>query len=83
MGLDVGMTMAIFLWTSTFLTLRATHWQSCGIGALITCACHAISFVWFYTKRCSTTTTNYDDFLDGREVEMGHPYLCTSPATVL
>lgn len=72
MGSVAGMTTAMFLWTSTSLTLRAGHWRACGIGALLTCACHALSFVWFYTKLCSTTTTNYDDFVNGREVELGH-----------
>lgn len=72
MGLVVGMTTTMFLWTSTCLTLRAPHWRTCGIGALLTCTCHTLSFVWFYTKLCSTTTTNYEDFVNGREVEMGH-----------
>lgn len=72
MGSVAGMTTAMFLWTSTFLTLRAEHWRACGIGALLTSCCHTLSFVWFYTKLCYTTTTNYDDFVNGREVELGH-----------
>lgn len=72
MGLVVGMTTTMFLWTSTCLTLRAPLWRTCAIGALLTSTCHTLSFVWFYTKLCSTTTTNYEDFANGHEVEMGH-----------
>ena len=71
MGMIVGMTTTMFLWTSTCLTLRPIQWRTCGLGAVLTCTCYTLSFVWFYTKLCSTTTTNYEDFAYGREVEMG------------
>ncbi|KAL7529599.1 hypothetical protein ACHAXR_004250 [Thalassiosira sp. AJA248-18] len=70
LGLVVGGTTAMFLWTSTCLTLRPNYWQGAGIGAAVACLCHMCSFVWFYTKLCHTGTTNFGDFEAGREVEV-------------
>ena len=85
MGLVVGMTTSMFMWTSTFLTLRPNYWQASGIGAAAACLCQVCSFVWFYTKLCHTTATNFEDFEAGREVEMNandyhqnyHPSSCS------
>jgi hypothetical protein len=85
MGLVVGMTTSMFLWTSTFLTLRPNYWQASGMGAATACLCQVCSFVWFYTRLCHTTATNFDDFEAGREVELNendyrqdyHPSSCS------
>lgn len=80
-GLVLGMTTASFLWTSTCLTLRPNYWQGAGIGAALACLCQMCSFVWFYTKLCHTSTTNFEDFESGREVELDarhdNPSSCT------
>ncbi|KAL3770275.1 hypothetical protein ACHAW5_003412 [Stephanodiscus triporus] len=85
MGLVVGMTTSMFMWTATFLTLRPNYWRASGFGAATACLCQVCSFVWFYTKMCHTTTTNFDDFSAGREGEMNagnfredyHPSTCS------
>lgn len=69
LGLVVGGTTTMFLWTSTCLTLRPNYWHAAGAGAAIACLCQTCSFVWFYTKLCHTSTTNFEDFEAGREVE--------------
>ncbi|KAL7550194.1 hypothetical protein ACHAWF_016551 [Thalassiosira exigua] len=71
LGLVVGGTTAMFLWTSTCLILRPNYWRMAGLGTVIACLCQMCSFVWFYTKLCHTSTTNFEDFEAGREVE-GH-----------
>lgn len=70
LSLVVGGTTTMFLWTSTCLTLRPNYWQAAGIGSAVACLCQMCSFVWFYTKLCHTSTTNFMDFEAGREVEM-------------
>ena len=85
MGLVLGMTTSMFMWTSTFLTLRPNYWQASGTGAAAACLCQVCSFVWFYTKLCLTTASNFEDFEAGREVEMNandyhqnyHPSSCS------
>eukprot|EP00581_Thalassiosira_minuscula_P017003 CAMPEP_0183716434 /NCGR_PEP_ID=MMETSP0737-20130205/10357_1 /TAXON_ID=385413 /ORGANISM="Thalassiosira miniscula, Strain CCMP1093" /LENGTH=380 /DNA_ID=CAMNT_0025945711 /DNA_START=220 /DNA_END=1363 /DNA_ORIENTATION=+ len=68
-ALVIGATTALFLWTSTCLTLRPKHWLAAGIGALLTCIFQTCSFVWFYTKLCHTSAADFEDFESGREVE--------------
>ena len=69
-SLVVGGTTVTFLWTSTCLTLRPTYWKAAGVGAGVACLFQLLSFVWFYTKLCHTSTTNFLDFEAGREVEL-------------
>lgn len=72
MGLVVGMTTSMFMWTGTFLTLRPNYWRASGMGAVVACMCQVCSLVWFYTKMCHTSATNYNDYEAGREVEMNN-----------
>lgn len=69
-SLVVGGTTCMFLWTSTCLTLRPNHWKAAGVGAAVACIFQLLSFVWFYTRLCNTSTTNFLDFETGREVEL-------------
>ena len=64
-----GGTVSAFLWTGSFLTLRRHHWRAAGVGVALAGALQACSFVWFLTKLCHTSATDFDDFEAGREVE--------------
>lgn len=81
-SLVVGMTTAMFLWTSTCLTLRPNYWKGAGVGSAIACLFQMCSFVWFYTKLCHTSTTNFGDFEAGREVELATASSATSECTL-
>mmetsp|Transcript_2564 Transcript_2564/g.5489 ORF Transcript_2564/g.5489 Transcript_2564/m.5489 type:complete len:342 (+) Transcript_2564:142-1167(+) len=82
LSLVVGGTTTMFLWTSTCLTLRPKYWQAAGIGAALACLSQMCSFVWFYTKLCHTSTTNFGDFEAGREVEVNSEANATSSCTL-
>lgn len=61
LSLWAGSASAILLWVGTFIVLTPRQWKAAGVLVLFACLFQVLSFAWFNTALCHTTSTSFSE----------------------
>ena len=62
LSLWAGGAAATFLWIGTFIVLTPRQWKAAGIIVLFAALFQVLSFTWFSTALCDTSSASIEDF---------------------